>query len=47
MAGRLIEIESCCGMEINMEKIKVMCISRQLSPVQITIKKIENVGCKV
>jgi hypothetical protein len=38
MTGRLIEI--CCGMEMTVEKIKVICISRQLSPVQITVKKI-------
>jgi hypothetical protein len=32
MTNRLIEISSCCGMETNMEKTKVMRISRQPSP---------------
>jgi Fe2+ transport system protein FeoA len=49
MIGRLIEIGSYCGKEMNVEKVKVMGISRQLSPVQITVnkKQLENVGCKV
>jgi hypothetical protein len=42
---RLIEIGKCYGMEMNVEKTKVMRISRQASPVQIMIdqKQLENV----
>jgi hypothetical protein len=45
MTSRLTEIGKCCGMETNGEKRKVMRISRQPSPVQITIdqKQLENV----
>jgi hypothetical protein len=32
--GSLIEIGRCCGMEMNVEKTKVMKISRQLFPVK-------------
>jgi len=34
--GRLTEIGRRCGMEINVEKTKVMKISRHPSPIQIT-----------
>jgi hypothetical protein len=34
MIDKLIEIGRCYGMEINVEKTKVMGISRQLSPVK-------------
>jgi len=37
--GRLTEIGRRCGMEINVEKTKVMRISRHPSPIQITIDK--------
>jgi hypothetical protein len=37
MIDKLIEIGRCYGMEINVEKIKVMRISRQPSPVKIMI----------
>ena len=37
MIDKLIEIGSCYGMEMNVEKTKVMRISRQPSPVTITI----------
>jgi hypothetical protein len=45
MIDRLIEIGRCCGMEINVEKTKVMRISRQQNPVQIMIdqKQLANV----
>jgi hypothetical protein len=45
MVDRLIEIARCYGMEINMEKTKVMKISRQPSPMKIMIdqKQLENV----
>ena len=38
---------SCYGMEMNVEKTKVMSISRYPSPVTIMIdqKQLENVGC--
>jgi len=38
---------SCYGMEMNVEKTKVMRISRQPSPVTIMIdqKQLENVEC--
>jgi hypothetical protein len=41
---RLIEIGRCYGMEINAEKIKVMRISRQPSPMKFMIdqKQLEN-----
>jgi len=47
MIDKLIEIGRCCGMEMNVEKTKVMSISRQLSPVTIMIdqKQLENVEC--
>ena len=43
---KLIEIGSCCGMEMNVEKTKVMRISRQPSPVTIMIdqKQLEKCG---
>ena len=43
--NRLTEIERCNGMEMNVEKSKVMRISRQPSPLRITIdqKQLENV----
>jgi len=37
MIDKLIEIGRCYGMEMNVEKTKVMRISRQLSPVKIII----------
>ena len=47
MIDKLIEIGSCYGMETNVEKTKVMRISRQPSPVTIIIdqKQLENVEC--
>jgi hypothetical protein len=43
---KLIEIGRCHGMEMNVEKIKVMRISRQPFPVKVMIdqKQLENVG---
>ena len=45
MIDKLIEIEICYGMEINVEKTKVMRISRHPFPVKIIIhqKQLENV----
>jgi hypothetical protein len=45
MIDKLIEIGRCYGMEMNVEKTKVMRISRQPSPVEIMIelKQRENV----
>jgi len=45
MIDKLIEIGRCCGMEMNVEKTKVMRISRQQFPVKIIIdqKQLENV----
>ena len=45
MIEKLIEIGRCYGMEMNVEKAKVMRISRQPSPVTIMIdqKQLENV----
>jgi len=45
MIDKLIEIGGCYGMEMNMEKAKVMRISRQPFPVKIMIdqKQLENV----
>ena len=45
MIDKLIEIGRCYGMEMNVEKTKVMRISRQLLPVKIMIdqKQLENV----
>jgi hypothetical protein len=37
MTDRLTEIEKCYGMEMNVEKTKVMRTSRQTSPIQIMI----------
>ena len=47
MIDKLIEIGSCYGMEMNVEKTKVMRISRLPSPVTIMIdqKQLENVEC--
>ena len=47
MIDKLIEIGSFYGMEMNVEKTKVMRISRQPSPVTIMIdqKQLENVEC--
>ena len=47
MIDKLIEIGSCYGMEMNVEKTKVMGISRQPFPVTIMIdqKQLENVEC--
>ena len=49
MIDKLIEIGGCYGMEMNVEKTKVMRISRQPLPVKIIIdqKQLENVkSCK-
>ena len=45
MIDKLIETERCSGMEMNVEKAKVMRISRQPFPVKIMIdqKQLENV----
>jgi len=45
MIDKLIEIGGCHGMEMNVEKTKVMRISRQPFPVKIMIdqKQLENV----
>jgi hypothetical protein len=47
MIDRPIEIGRCCGMETNVDKIKVMRISRELSAVQIMLdqKQLENMEC--
>ena len=47
MIYKLIETGRYYGMEINVEKTKVMRISRQPSPITITIdqKQLENVKC--
>ena len=47
MIDKLIENGRCYGMEMNVEKTKVMRISRQPSPVSIMIdqKQLENVEC--
>ena len=47
MLDKLIETGRYYGMEINVEKTKVMRISRQPSPITITIdqKRLENVKC--
>ena len=45
MIDKLIEIGRCCEMEMNVEKTKVLRISRQLFPVKIMIgqKQLESV----
>ena len=47
MIEKLTEIGRCYGMEMNVEKTKVMRISRQPSTVTIMIdqKQLENVEC--
>jgi len=47
MIDKLIEIGRCYGMEMNVEKTKVMRISRQACPVTIMIdqKQLDNVEC--
>jgi hypothetical protein len=47
MIGAVFEGGRCCGMEMNVERAKVMRISRQPSPVHIMIdqKQPENVEC--
>ena len=47
MIDKLMETGRYYGMEMNLEKTKVMRISRQPSPVTITIdqKQLENVKC--
>ena len=47
MIDKLIEIGRCYGIEMNVEKTKLMRISRQPSPVAIMIgqKQLENVEC--
>ena len=47
MIDKLIEIGGCYGMEMNVEKTKVMRISRHPSPVTIMLdqKQLENVEC--
>ena len=39
MIDKLIEVGRCYGMEINVERTKVMRISRQTSPVKIMINQ--------
>jgi hypothetical protein len=39
LTARLIEIERCLDMKINMENIEVIKISRPLFPLEITIDK--------
>jgi len=47
MIDKLIEIGRCHGMEMNVEKTKVMRVSSQPFPVKFTIdkKQLENVEC--
>ena len=47
MIDKLIDIGRCYGMEINVEKTKVMRISRHPTPVTILIeqKQLDNVEC--
>jgi hypothetical protein len=47
MSNKLIEFGRCYGMEMNVDKTKVMRISRQPSPVTIMIgqKQMDNVEC--
>jgi hypothetical protein len=47
MIHKLVEIGRCYGMQMNVEKTKVMRISRQLSPVAIMIdqNQLGNVEC--
>jgi hypothetical protein len=47
MIDKLIEIGRCYSVEMNVEKTKVMKISRQPSPVKIIMdrKQLENVEC--
>ena len=47
MVDKLIEIGSCYGMEMNVEKTKLMRISRQPSPIKIMLdqKQLEDVEC--
>jgi len=47
MIDKIIEIGRCYGMEMNVEKTKVMRISRQPTPITIMIdqKQLENVEC--
>jgi len=47
MIDKLIEIGGCYGMEVNVEKTKVMRISRQPFQIKIMIdqKQLENVDC--
>jgi len=47
MIDKLIEIARCYGMEMNVEKTKIIRISRQSSPVTIMIgqNQLENVEC--
>ena len=47
MIDKLTEVGRCYGMEMNVEKTKVMRISIQPSPVTIMIdqKQLENVEC--
>jgi hypothetical protein len=47
MIDRLTEIGRRYGMEKNVEKIKVMRISRQPSPIKITINKKEVGECGI
>jgi hypothetical protein len=47
LTDKLTEIGRCYGVEMNVEKTKVMRISRLLFPVKIMIdqKQLENVEC--
>jgi hypothetical protein len=47
MIDKLIEIGRCYGMEMNVEKTKVMRILRQPSPVKIMIDRKTTGGCGI
>jgi hypothetical protein len=47
MIDRLIEIGRCYGMEMNVEKTKVMRISRQPTPVTIKINPKKTGECEM
>jgi hypothetical protein len=47
MTDKLIEIGRCYGIEINVEKTKVMRIPRQPSPVKIMIDQKTTRECEI
>ena len=47
MIDKLIEIGGCYGMEMNVEKTKVMRISRQPFPVKIMMEKKTTTECGI